>query len=192
MSYRRLGDLEKVDIPGMPGCVVWMRCIGPGVVKLWGCRMEQLRLDEMRRALRAREGLTREVAPHLFDDHALARGQAVTPEGLEAVRAYAVSVLADCVVRARGHPDLEGVEGAALAGRLAELGVEDLLLDAAVRLQSLTRPEVSPEGPRRPRAGGAAQPAERPYDRDGDRLVGADGEGREGELPGALGPADGG
>lgn len=146
---RKKGEVEWVDLgefsKDLKGLEVGLRHEGPGVLRDWHLRMQAVRLEELRRAVKAREGLTPDTAPEFFDklrdDHGNVRVQ--TPEGVRALLALAVEVVAEVLTGARGETEVL-VEGVPLSSEMARLGVIEGLMQRAMEVQSLTVAERFP------------------------------------------------
>lgn len=73
MQQRKKGDIETVKLDevtgdaALAGLEVDLRHEGPGICKRWVFALQRLKQEELRRIVIAREGLTPELAPELFD-----------------------------------------------------------------------------------------------------------------------------
>lgn len=154
----RLGDLANVPAE-LADVVVSIRHDGPGITRRWAFELQALRLEELRRVVRAREGLTPEIAPELWDGlkdadgkqlvHGVrdAKGQVriVTPEGMAKMLELATAIVGECAVGISGGSEIDGsTDGPAIAAELARFGVIEALMQAAMEVQSLTKAERFP------------------------------------------------
>ncbi len=162
---RKKGDIEKIrlgDLPNVPqdlgDVVVQIRHDGPGVTRGWAFELQALRLEELRRVVEARAGLTPDVAPELWDGlkdaegkvlvHGVrdAKGQVriVTPEGMRRMLELATTIVGECVVGLEGTELAAGADGPAMAAELARLGAIEAVMQAAMEVQSLTKADRFP------------------------------------------------
>jgi hypothetical protein len=153
----RLGDLENVP-RDLADVVVRIRHDGPGVTRQWAFELQALRLEELRRVVEARAGLTPDVAPELWDGlkdadgkivvHGVrdAKGQIriVTPEGMRRMLELAAKIVGEVAVGIEGTELPIASDGPSVAAELARLGAIEAVMQAAMEVQSLTKAERFP------------------------------------------------
>lgn len=68
VEWVRIGDLAKdAAFASIADVEVGLRHEGPGLAREWLLDLQQVKLEELKRVVKAREGLTPEIAPEFFD-----------------------------------------------------------------------------------------------------------------------------
>lgn len=136
LSDRIPPDAEiRVMVP-VAGIEVGIRHVGPADAKRMGRELQAFKLRELRRVLVAREGLTEEMAPQLWNVDPKAAVVVATPEGLEEVDGVLAKVLLPVVAQARGL-DCEPTPEA-IVEELTRLGLLAFLVVPALGVQAVS------------------------------------------------------
>lgn len=136
LDERVPADAEIRALVPLEGIAVGIKHVGPVEAKRMGRELQAFKLQELRRVLAAREGLTEELAPQLWAVDPKAAVVVATPEGLEAIDAVLAKVLLPVVAGARGlHCESEP---AAIVEELTRLGLLAFLVVPALGVQAVS------------------------------------------------------
>lgn len=156
IEWIKLEDVVPQDDPvrglvPLAGVEVGLRHVGPVEARRMGRALQAFRLAELRRIVAAREGLTPDVAPHLFEIDTQATVIVVTPEGAEESDRVIRAILEPVVAGARGLD--VGEEPGAVLDELDRLSLLPHLVRPALEVQAVSAAQFPP-----PPGAGVAQP----------------------------------